>query len=104
MACEWMWGVLPLNGKPMNHAISRPLKGDCTGHLEPFNPEGPKRFGALTASNYADLMKTHLESSAAKYLTAPSGFDCIIASERLWRWTSAQPVSSSSRRPAAGPH
>jgi hypothetical protein len=51
-------GALPLNGKPMNRAISRLLKGDCTGYLEPFSPDGLKRFGALTASNYADLMKT----------------------------------------------
>jgi hypothetical protein len=42
----------------MNHAIPRPLKGDCTGYLEPFSRDGLKRFGALTASNYADLMKT----------------------------------------------
>ena len=72
MAYEWTFGSLATSGAgSVDRAVSRQLAGGYGDYLASLKLTGTGGFGALTAGTYSNyLLKTFLEPSATRYLTA----------------------------------
>jgi acetyl esterase/lipase len=71
MAYEWMFGAIPVNGKPVDQDLSQQLKAAFVEYQASLKLAGKNGFGALTAENYAKyLIQAYLVPSANRYLLA----------------------------------
>ncbi|MEV5551119.1 subtype B tannase [Streptomyces sp. NPDC052309] len=86
MAYEWNWGGNPLpGGAQADQALSRELRARFAEYQASLRLSGGNGFGRLTARNYDTyLVRTHLEPSATRYLTA-------LADDERERYLAANP-------------
>ncbi|WP_434481793.1 subtype B tannase [Streptomyces sp. NBC_01340] len=97
MAYEWNWGANALSsGSLVDQTVSKELTSAYGDYLASLRLTA-KDFGTLTARNLDEyLVRTHLEPSAAKYLTALSDTDraTYLAANPFITWSGGRAAFS----------